>query len=32
VLAWEIHPNFTAAQIADTCRRTHEVFRSSVNA
>lgn len=32
VLAWEIHPNFTAEQITESCRRAHEILRSPVNA
>jgi len=32
VLAWEIHPNFKAEQIVESCRRAHEILRSSVSA
>jgi sugar phosphate isomerase/epimerase len=30
VLAWEIHPNWSAGQIGDACRRAHELLRPAV--
>lgn len=32
ILAWEIHPNFKAEQIVESCRRAHEILRTPVNA